>query len=72
MLSEEEIAMIHAARELSGVYDEDNAPADPVATPKQFAALMKVAAGRNRLIAGKGLRSCSYLRLLSDHRVTTV
>ena len=56
-LSEEEIAMIHAARELPEVYDAENAPADPVTAPEQYAALMKAVAERNRRIAGekKGL-----------------
>ena len=56
-LSEEEIAMIHAARELPEVYDEENVPADPVTAPEQYAALMKAVAERNRRIAGgrKGL-----------------
>ena len=45
--------MIHAARELPEVYDEENAPADPVTAPEQYAALMKAVAERNRRIASR-------------------
>ncbi len=52
-LTEEEIAMIDAARNLPEVYDEENPPIDPVATPEQYAALMRAVAERNRRISGK-------------------
>ena len=52
-LSEEEIAMIHAARELPEVYDADTAPPDPVTAPEQYAALMKAVAERNRRVTGR-------------------
>ena len=52
-LTEEEIAMIEAARELPEVYDADNPPIDPVETPEQYAALMRAVGERNRRIAGR-------------------
>ena len=52
-LTEEEIAMIEAARELPEVYDKDNPPIDPVETPEQYAALMRAVGERNRRIAGR-------------------
>ena len=45
--------MIDAARNLPEVYDEENPPIDPVATPEQYAALMRAVAERNRRISGK-------------------
>lgn len=50
-LSEEEIAMIEAARSIDPVYDEDNPEIDPASTPEQYRALMKAVAERNRRIA---------------------
>lgn len=50
-LTEEEVAMIEAARSLPETTDEDNPPIDPVATPEQYNALMKAVAERNRRIA---------------------
>lgn len=55
-LTDEEIAMIEAARELPPVEDEDNPEIDPVATPEQYAALMRAVAERNRRVIEK-LRS---------------
>ena len=52
-LTEEEIAMIEAARELPEAFDEDNPPIDPSATPAQYAALMRAVGERNRRIAGR-------------------
>ncbi len=52
-LSNEEIAMIEAARELPTVYDEDNPPIDPASSPAQYAALMRAVAERNRRISQK-------------------
>lgn len=52
-LTDEEIAMIEAARSLPETFDEDNPPIDPVATPEQYNALMRAVAERNRRIAGK-------------------
>ena len=51
-ITEEEIAMIEAARELPEAYDEDNPPIDPIETPEQYAALMRAVGERNRRIAG--------------------
>lgn len=50
-LTEEEIAMIEAARNLPVQQDEDNPEIDPVATPEQYAALMQAVAMRNQRIA---------------------
>ena len=50
-LSEEEIAMIEAAKSIDPVYDEDNLEIDPASTPEQFKALMQAVAERNRRIA---------------------
>lgn len=50
-LSDEEIAMIEAARNLPESIDEDNPPIDPVATPEQYNALMRAVAERNRRVA---------------------
>ena len=50
-LTAEEIAMIEAARNLPVEYDEDNPEIDPVATPRQYAALMQAVANRNRRVA---------------------
>ncbi len=50
-LSDEEIAMIEAARNLPESFDEDNPPIDPVATPEQYNALMQAVAERNRKVA---------------------
>ena len=50
-LSEEEIAMIEAAKSIDPVYDEDNVEIDPASTPEQFKALMQAVAERNRRIA---------------------
>ena len=47
-LTDEEIAMIEAARNLPESSDEENLPIDPVATPKQYNALMQAVAERNR------------------------
>ena len=55
-LTPEEIAMIEAARDLPFENDEDNPEIDPVATPEQYAALMRAVAERNRRIVDK-LRS---------------
>ena len=52
-ITEEEIAMIEAARELPEAFDEDNPPIDPAATPEQYAALMRAVGERNRRIAGR-------------------
>ncbi|MBE6909891.1 MAG: hypothetical protein E7474_10050 [Ruminococcaceae bacterium] len=52
-LSDEEIAMIEAARNLPESPDEDNPPIDPVATPEQYNALMRAVAERNRRVAGR-------------------
>ncbi len=52
-ITEKEIAMIEAARELPESYDEDNPPIDPVATPEQYAALLRAVGERNRRIAGR-------------------
>ena len=53
----EEIAMIEAARELPEAYDEDNPPIDPIATPEQYAALIRAVGERNRRIAGRHIGS---------------
>ena len=50
-LTEEEIAMIEAAKSLPAEPDEDNPEINPVTTPKQYAALMQAVARRNRRIA---------------------
>lgn len=50
-LTEEEIAMIEAARSLPVEWDEENPQIDPVATPEQYAALMQAVARRNQRIA---------------------
>ena len=50
-LTEEEISMIRAARNLPDEPDEDNPEIDPVETPKQYEALMKAVAERNQRIA---------------------
>ena len=50
-LTDEEIAMIEAARSLPVEPDEDNPEIDPVATPEQYAALMRAVAKRNQRIA---------------------
>ncbi|MBR1822155.1 MAG: hypothetical protein IJ769_11125 [Clostridia bacterium] len=50
-LTEDEIAMIEAARSLPAEHDEDNPEIDPVATPEQYAALMQAVARRNQRIA---------------------
>lgn len=50
-LSDEEIAMIEAARDINPAYDEDNPEIDPVSTPKQYEALMHAVAERNRRVA---------------------
>ena len=55
-LTDEEIAMIEAARELPVEEDEDNPEIDPVRTPEQYAALMRAVAERNRRVINK-LRS---------------
>jgi len=52
-ITEEEIAMIEAARELPEAFDEDNPPIDPVTAPEQYAALMRAVGERNRRIAGR-------------------
>ena len=52
-LTDEEIAMIEAARELPPVEDEDNPEIDPVATPERYAALMRAVAERNRRVIAK-------------------
>lgn len=52
-LTDEEIAMIEAARSLPETFDEDNPPIDPVATPEQYNALMRAVAERNRRIVEK-------------------
>lgn len=50
-LTEAEIAMIEAARSLPVEQDEDNPEIDPVATPEQYAALMRAVAKRNQRIS---------------------
>ena len=50
-LTDEEIAMIEAARSLPVEPDEDNPEIDPVATPEQYAALMQAVAKRNQRIS---------------------
>ena len=55
-LTDEEIAMIEAARELPVEEDEDNPEIDPVRTPERYAALMRAVAERNRRVIEK-LRS---------------
>ena len=50
-LTDEEIAMIEAARDLPVEFDEDNPEIDPVATPEQYAALMRAVAARNQRIS---------------------
>ena len=52
-ITEEEIAMIEAAKKLPPVYDEDNPPIDPVETPEQYAALLQAVAERNRRVEAK-------------------
>ena len=52
-LTVEEIAMIDAARDWPEMFDADNPPIDPAATPAQYAALMRAVGERNRRIAGK-------------------
>ena len=52
-ITEEEIAMIVAARDLPETYDEDNPPIDPVTTPESYAALMRAVAERNRRVAAR-------------------
>ncbi|MBR2832531.1 MAG: hypothetical protein IKE57_06380 [Oscillospiraceae bacterium] len=52
-ITEEEIAMIEAARELPETFDADNPPIDPAAAPEQYAALMRAVGERNRRIAGR-------------------
>lgn len=52
-ITEEEIAMIEAARELPETFDTDNPPIDPAAAPEQYAALMRAVGERNRRIAGR-------------------
>ena len=47
-LTDEEISMIEAARNLPAAYDEDNPEIDPVATPAQYSALMQAVAMRNQ------------------------
>ena len=49
-LSEEEIAMIEAAKSKEPVYDADNPNIDPETTPEQFEALMRAVGERNRRI----------------------
>ena len=49
-ISEEEIAMIEAAKNMEPVYDEDNPDIDPETTPEQFEALMRAVEERNRRI----------------------
>ena len=50
-LTDEEIAMIEAARSLPVEPDADNPEIDPVATHEQYAALMQAVAKRNQRIA---------------------
>ena len=50
-LTEVEIAMIEATRSLPVEQDEDNPEIDPVATPEQYAALMRAVAKRNQRIS---------------------
>ncbi|MBR1740470.1 MAG: hypothetical protein IJ733_01115 [Lachnospiraceae bacterium] len=52
-LTDEEIAVLDAAKSLSGEYDEDNEEIDPVNTPEQYAALMKAVSERNQRVARK-------------------
>ncbi|MBO4915887.1 MAG: hypothetical protein J5449_11875 [Oscillospiraceae bacterium] len=60
-LSDEEIAMIEAARNLPESLDEDNPPIDPVATPEQYNALMRAVAERNRRVTKHGRGSAESL-----------
>ena len=52
-LSDEEIAMIEAARDLPFEDDEDNPAVDPEATPERYAALMRSVAERNQRVIEK-------------------
>ena len=52
-LTPEQIAMIEAARDLPPVEDEENPAIDPVKTPRQYAALLRAVAERNRRITEK-------------------
>jgi hypothetical protein len=56
-ITEAEIAMIEAARELPETFDADNPPIDPATTPEQYAALMRAVGERNRRIAGRRVGS---------------
>ena len=58
-LTEEEIALIEAARELPEVFDEENPPIDPATTPEHYAALMRAVGERNRRIAGQSAETAS-------------
>lgn len=51
-LTEEQIAMIEAAKSLEPEADEDLPETDPVTAPDHYAALMQAVAERNRRIAG--------------------
>lgn len=48
--TEEQIAMIEAARNLSDEYDEDTPEIDPNVTPEHYAALMQAVAERNQRV----------------------
>lgn len=52
-LTEEEIAMVEAARGFADEYDEDNPAIDPVGTPELYAAMMDAVAERNRRVNRK-------------------
>ena len=49
-ISEEEIAMIEAAKNMEPVYDAENPEIDPETTPEQYEALMRAVGERNRRI----------------------
>ena len=48
--TEEQIAMIEAARNLPVEYDEDTPEIDPNITPEHYAALMQAVAERNQRV----------------------
>ena len=50
-LTEEEIAMLEAARSLPAEPDAENPEIDPSDTPEHYAALLRAVAERNRRIA---------------------
>ena len=52
-ITDEQIAMIEAARNLPEEYDKDLPETDPVSTPAHYAALMQAVAERNRRIVNR-------------------